>query len=205
MNMESVYEQVSNTLLDMPLRQFNQSLMLSAQAGKIISLKFLLNSSLNKYTQNYDCSNLANKKVLDEARRQLEEYFQGHRSCFELPIFLQGTAFQKLTWETLKSIPYGKTATYTDIAQQVSKYSSSVQYNSKKQNRSSCKAFSPNAYRAVGYANSINPLPIILPCHRVTAKSNLGGYQAGIEVKKYLLALEAKIATSLTLVPSASF
>jgi methylated-DNA-[protein]-cysteine S-methyltransferase len=104
------------------------------------------------------------------ARRQLDEYFAGRRQKFNLAIAPQGTQFQQLVWQELIRIPYGKTASYGEIARRVGR---------------------PKASRAVGMANHHNPLPIIIPCHRVIgADGSLTGFGGGLDVKKFLLDLE---------------
>jgi O-6-methylguanine DNA methyltransferase len=109
--------------------------------------------------------------VLYSATLELSEYFQGNLKMFQVPLDLRGTAFQKRVWETLLRIPYGETRSYADIAKAVG---------------------SPRAVRAVGGANAANPVPIIVPCHRVIASDgSLGGYGAGLDCKRHLLALEA--------------
>ena len=108
--------------------------------------------------------------ILKRAARQLEEYFSGARTRFDLPTEQKGTEFQKRVWATLKKIPYGKTLSYSDVAKRVG---------------------SPRAVRAVGTANGKNRIPILIPCHRVIAASGqLAGYTGGISLKKTLLALE---------------
>lgn len=102
---------------------------------------------------------------------QLDEYFAGKRKRFTCKLDLsQGTEFQRRVWETLKTIPYGETRSYADIASSI--------HNDK-------------AVRAVGSANGKNPIPIIVPCHRVINKSGgLGGYTGGLDKKRFLLELE---------------
>jgi methylated-DNA-[protein]-cysteine S-methyltransferase len=108
--------------------------------------------------------------VLIQAENQLKEYFSGKRKKFELKLDWHGTDFQKKVWKALLSIPYGKTASYADIAKKVG---------------------TPKAVRAVGSANAKNPVCIIAPCHRViTSSGALGGYSGGLENKKLLLDLE---------------
>lgn len=108
--------------------------------------------------------------LLDSAALQLEEYADGKRHEFELPIILEGTPFQMDVWSALRAIPYGQTATYKQIAQQLG---------------------NPAACRAVGMANNKNPLAIIVPCHRVVgADGSLTGYAGGIELKRRLLDIE---------------
>ena len=111
-------------------------------------------------------------KILADAVFQLEEYFKGQRKNFDLPLDAKGTAFQKQVWNQLSQIPYGRTCSYKQIAQQIK---------------------NDKAIRAVGSANGKNPLFIIVPCHRVIASDGtLGGYAGGIEVKMKLLDLEKK-------------
>ena len=110
-------------------------------------------------------SELSDKTVL-----QLEEYFDGRRKEFEIPLKLIGTEFQKKVWNELLKIPYGETVSYKDIA---------------------IKIGNPKACRAVGMANHNNPILIIVPCHRVINENNkLGGYALGLDLKRKLLELE---------------
>jgi methylated-DNA-[protein]-cysteine S-methyltransferase len=105
------------------------------------------------------------------ARKQLHEYFTGKRSYFSIPLVMVGTAFQKKAWEQLLTIPYGETISYGEQAKRLG--------DSKKA-------------RAVGVANSKNPISIIVPCHRVIAKNgDLTGFAGGLENKKFLIELEA--------------
>lgn len=108
--------------------------------------------------------------LLERAALELAEYFGGGRKTFTVPLSPAGTPFQRRVWEALRAIPYGSTATYGEIAEQVG---------------------SPRAFRAVGAANHCNPLPIFLPCHRVLGKNGaLTGYAGGLEAKRTLLDLE---------------
>lgn len=108
--------------------------------------------------------------VLEQAARELEEYFAGERRDFTVPLAAKGTAFQRLVWAELRKIPYGTTATYGDIAARIGK---------------------SGAAMAVGQANSRNPIPILIPCHRVIgANGKLVGYTGGMHIKKTLLAVE---------------
>ncbi|QQK78244.1 methylated-DNA--[protein]-cysteine S-methyltransferase [Salicibibacter cibarius] len=105
-----------------------------------------------------------------EATKQLQEYFHGERQAFNLPVDMQGTSFQKSVWEVLQRIPYGETQSYKQVAVAI---------------------HSPKAVRAIGSANNKNPLPIIVPCHRVIGSNGaIVGYGGGIEKKKKLLELE---------------
>ena len=116
--------------------------------------------------------------IIDLAIAQLDEYFAGKRFCFDLPLALHGTAFQEKVWQAVSEIPYGETASYADIAAAIER---------------------PRAVRAVGAANGANPIPLIIPCHRIIGKSgNLVGYGGGLELKRCLLDLEAKYTNSDT-------
>jgi methylated-DNA-[protein]-cysteine S-methyltransferase len=109
--------------------------------------------------------------LLDDAERQLTEYFAGTRTTFELPLASDGTEFQKKVWGELRRIPFGETASYGEVARRL--------------------GYEPVVSRAVGAANGANPIPIIVPCHRVIgADGTLTGYAGGLERKKVLLALE---------------
>ena len=104
------------------------------------------------------------------AVKELEEYFQGKRKEFTVLCVPEGTDFQKRVWEALTRIPYGETRTYKEIAVEIG---------------------NPGASRAVGMANNKNPVPIIIPCHRVIGSDGkLTGYAGGLEVKEFLLNLE---------------
>jgi methylated-DNA-[protein]-cysteine S-methyltransferase len=106
---------------------------------------------------------------------QLEQYFSGDRTEFELDIELDGTPFERRVWEEVRAIPYGETATYAEIARRVGR---------------------PGASRAVGRANGRNPIAVIVPCHRVIGSDgSLTGYAGGIELKRTLLDLERRAAS----------
>lgn len=108
--------------------------------------------------------------LLKKAAQELGEYFAGTRQRFDLPLSLQGTAFQQKVWKALQEIPYGAVCSYKDIARAIG-------------NEKAC--------RAVGGANNKNPIAIIIPCHRVIgARGDLVGFGGGLEIKKQLLALE---------------
>ena len=109
--------------------------------------------------------------VLDQAEQQLSEYFSGDRTEFDLPLASEGSEFQKKVWAELQRIPYGETATYGEIAQRL--------------------GYEPVISRAVGVANASNPLPIVVPCHRVIGSDGkLTGYAGGVARKHALLELE---------------
>jgi len=108
--------------------------------------------------------------VLERTRRQLEEYFTGQRQTFDLPLDPRGTEFQRRVWQRLTSIAYGDTTTYGALARELG---------------------DPGASRAVGLANGSNPIPIVIPCHRVIgADGSLTGFGGGLPVKAALLDLE---------------
>ncbi|HWV56852.1 MAG TPA: methylated-DNA--[protein]-cysteine S-methyltransferase, partial [Longimicrobiales bacterium] len=110
---------------------------------------------------------------LEHAAVQLREYFNGERTTFDLDLSLEGTPFQQKVWAALREIPYGETISYGDLAARLGR---------------------PGAARAVGNANGRNPVAIIVPCHRVIAAGGgLGGYSAGLERKRFLLDLEARV------------
>jgi methylated-DNA-[protein]-cysteine S-methyltransferase len=107
-----------------------------------------------------------------QAARQLREYFAGSRTDFDLPLSPQGTEFQRQVWRRLQEIPYGETISYGELARRIG---------------------NPKASRAVGAANGQNPIPIVIPCHRVIgANGKLTGFGGGLPTKEALLALEAR-------------
>ena len=143
-------------------------LALAAQDGALVRL----------YLPNAPTPRLMPHKtpLMEQAERQLTEYFRGERKRFDLPLMPEGTPFQKRVWQALEEIPYGQTCSYGDIARKID-----------------C----PNGFRAVGMANNRNPLPILIPCHRVIgSKGQLVGYTGGGEMKTYLLELEKKFDKS---------
>ena len=110
------------------------------------------------------------------AREQLVAYFAGRLRVFDLPLDEGGTPFQRQVWQALRAIPYGRACSYAELAAAVGR---------------------PRACRAVGNANGKNPLPIVTPCHRVIhADGGLGGYSAGLPIKRFLLELEGILAPS---------
>ena len=122
-----------------------------------------------------ECS--ADRQVTDPAlsacARQLGEYFAGERKSFDLPLAPCGTAFQNSVWDALRRIPYGELRSYRDIAEAI---------------------HNPRAVRAVGAANGRNPIPIVVPCHRVIGSDgSLTGFAGGLAVKQALLRLEGAI------------
>jgi methylated-DNA-[protein]-cysteine S-methyltransferase len=109
-------------------------------------------------------------EILEKTRRQLDEYLQGRRREFDIPVLMVGTDFQKSVWNALMKVPYGDTSTYLQLAKDVD---------------------NERAVRAVGNANAANPISIIVPCHRVIGSDGeLVGYGGGLSVKRRLLELE---------------
>ncbi len=109
-------------------------------------------------------------RVLAEARRQLDEYFAGKRRAFDLPLDPRGTSFQRAVWDELREVPFGQTVTYGELARRVGR---------------------PEAARGVGAAMAANPLPIVVPCHRVVGSSGgLTGFGGGLPRKRLLLEIE---------------
>ena len=108
--------------------------------------------------------------LLQRTVEQLNAYLAGRLRDFDLPLDLRGTPFQRAVWQAVAGVPYGQTATYGQIAAQIG---------------------SPGAARAVGAANGANPLPVVIPCHRILGSDGaLRGYGGGLHVKQYLLSLE---------------
>ncbi len=117
--------------------------------------------------------------LLLEAKEQILAYFAGKRQDFDLPLAPAGTKFQQSVWTALQKIPYGETRSYGQIAQAIG---------------------NPKASRAVGMANNKNPLPILIPCHRVIgADGRLVGYASGLEIKTFLLEREGVDSATRTL------
>jgi methylated-DNA-[protein]-cysteine S-methyltransferase len=117
---------------------------------------------------------IRNDRALADVVAQLRAYFDGDLREFTLPLAFHGTEFQERVWGRLRAIPYGETTTYGAIARDIG---------------------NPEAVRAVGAANGANPIPIVVPCHRVIGSNgSLTGFGGGIEVKRWLLAHEARIA-----------
>jgi methylated-DNA-[protein]-cysteine S-methyltransferase len=112
--------------------------------------------------------------VLAAAARQLDAYFDGELTSFDLPLTLDGSRFQRSVWAALQDIPYGETISYGELARRIGQ---------------------PSASRAVGLANGRNPVSIVVPCHRVIgADGSLTGYGGGMDRKRFLLALEQRVS-----------
>ena len=145
------------------------------RGGKLAQISFPVNAESFPFAveRTYGSAGSESLEAFAEVTKQLDEYFAGRRLIFRLPMDLdQGTPFQRRVWKALSDIPYGQTVSYKDIADTIGQ---------------------PSATRAVGGANGKNPIPIVIPCHRVVATGGaLGGYTPGLLAKKKLLGLEAE-------------
>lgn len=151
------------------------TLLLIGSDGVLEELHFPNTSRQVEVTDSWQC----NEEYFKQALQQLAEYFAGSRQQFDLTIAPKGTVFQKSVWWELQKIPFGKTASYGEIAKRIG--------NSK-------------ACRVVGLANARNPLPIIVPCHRVIGKDgSLTGFGGGLEIKQQLLDLETRPSAPMVL------
>ena len=140
-------------------------LCLESEHGKLVSIAFHADRT-KKDSEGSD-------PVLEAAASQLAEYFAGDRRDFDLPLAPAGTPFQQSVWRALEAIPFGELRSYRDIAEHIGK---------------------PSAVRAVGAANGRNPLPIVVPCHRVIGSDgSLTGFAGGLDTKRALLALEGSL------------
>jgi len=136
--------------------------------GFLTRAEFVEQNPKSKHFQTNGISN--SSTLLEDACRQLDEYFEGKRLKFDLALKPHGTNFQRSAWESLLRIPYGETRSYLQQAESI---------------------LNPKAIRAIGQANSRNPIPIIIPCHRVIGKNgSLTGYAGGLDRKTRLLAHE---------------
>jgi methylated-DNA-[protein]-cysteine S-methyltransferase len=117
------------------------------------------------------------RKPFEEVETQLDSYFASELQEFDLPLELAGTEFQKIVWKMLTKIPYGETWSYGELARHIGR---------------------PKASRAVGAANGLNPIPVIIPCHRVIGSDGkLTGFGGGIKTKEYLLNLENNVIAGI--------
>lgn len=141
-------------------------LLLASSAAGLLAIRFEEEAKALPPSAEWRCE----AEPFHEAIQQLREYFAGKRLVFDLPLAPQGTPFQLKVWQALQEIPYGETISYSELANRIG---------------------NPRAVRAVGAANGSNPIPIIIPCHRVIGSNGaLVGYGGGLPIKKKLLALE---------------
>ena len=139
-------------------------LLVAKENGAVVEIRF----------RPGDVDGLRDDDAVSDVAAQLHEYFRGERRAFDLSLTPRGTAFQQSVWSALQRIPYGEMRSYSGIAQEIGR---------------------PAAVRAVGAANGANPIPIVIPCHRVVGSNgSLTGFGGGIETKRWLLALESRVA-----------
>jgi len=135
---------------------------LTIEAGENGVRKITLGAQRERETTSNKC-----RKHLQQAKKEIEEYFSGLRTNFKFTVDLKGTSFQRKVWSVAKRIPYGKTISYKEIA---------------------CRLGDPKAARAVGAALRSNPVPIVIPCHRVVSSTgDLTGFVGGVEKKEWLI------------------
>ena len=151
------------------MNKYTGYIKVSAGIIKIIcSEEYVLSVSFSDIIKEND----KGSEVLDKALKQMNEYFSGERKKFDLPLYFEGTEFQKSVWNELRKIPYGTTVSYKDIAEGIK---------------------NEKAVRAVGNANNKNKIMIIVPCHRVIGKNGkLVGFAGGLDKKEFLLKHEKK-------------
>jgi len=143
------------------------SLLLAGSSDGLKLVSFAVGNRARRVNPEWRLDN----SVFVEVVHQLQSYFAGERKNFDLALILQGTDFQKRVWNALRKIPYGATISYKELAEMIG---------------------SPKAVRAVGAANGANPIPIIIPCHRVIGSDgSLTGFGGGLPLKKQLLELES--------------
>ncbi|MBT8146882.1 MAG: methylated-DNA--[protein]-cysteine S-methyltransferase [Gammaproteobacteria bacterium] len=156
--METVYYDY----LDSPIG----SLMLAGDGENLVELGFPDGKAARRHQPGW----VLDSEPFTECKRQLQRYFAGNLRDFDIPLAPRGTEFQLLVWDALRTIPYGETVSYGELARQIGR---------------------PAASRAVGAANGKNPIPVIIPCHRVIGSTgSLVGFGGGLPTKQQLLALE---------------
>lgn len=151
-------------------------LWLAASNRGLVRIEFGRAKSFDEFMALFHSENVIEKETapLQRAKSQLHDYFQGKAAAFDIPLDNQtGTPFQHSVWRLVAKIPFGKTQTYAQIAKELN---------------------NPGAARAVGAANGANPVPIVIPCHRVVqSDGTLGGYRGGLDAKDALLRLEGAL------------
>jgi O-6-methylguanine DNA methyltransferase len=161
------------------------TLRLAASPRGLCQIDFVTRAGRDQSQPGGSAQDLAARQArahLEAARRQLREYFDGRRSAFDLSLDLQGTAHQRRVWQVLQRIPFGQTLSYGAVARRLARLRPG-------QNRDFRGS---GAARAVGRACSTNPVPVVVPCHRVIGDDGaLRGYNAGVWRKRLLLKLEA--------------
>lgn len=156
--------QLSHTTIESPIGP----LFLAGEEGGLRYVSFAASRRAQKPQRGW----IEDRKPFAEVIRQLQAYFAGKLKEFDLPLLFDGTEFQVLVWKNLRKIPYGETLSYGELARRIGR---------------------ADAVRAVGAANGSNPIPIIVPCHRVIGSNgDLTGFGGGLPIKKKLLALESR-------------
>ncbi len=148
-------------------------LLLSTTEKGVKRIMLPSSNQVKRLTQEFkEYQLMENRKINENAARQLLQYFQRKRKQFSLPLDLEGTEFQKRVLKAVQEVPYGSTRSYKDIAERIG---------------------NPKAVRAVGNANRTNPLPILIPCHRIIGSDgSLTGFGGGIDLKRKLLEFEKR-------------
>ncbi len=147
---------------------------IAADANNLLVVTFA-DTNWERIKKNYSDIQYKKNRIITKTEKQLLEYFAKERTEFTLPIAFSGTEFQVKTWQALLTIPYGETRSYSDQAAIIG---------------------NPKAVRAVGRTNGLNPIGIVVPCHRVIGKSGkLTGYAGGLDIKEFLLRLEGHFNT----------
>ncbi len=161
---------IETAVIDSPIGD----LLISADAAGLREIRFETTIPEERRTDRSRRDRTARSGLLAETSRQLAGYFKGELKEFDLPLSPDGTDFQRRVWEALRAIPYGETISYGELARRIG---------------------SPKACRAVGAANGRNPLPIVVPCHRVIGgDGTLTGFGGGLPIKQHLLDHERRFA-----------
>ncbi len=163
---------LGHDLIEMPVGHGydNRMLLAVADEGSLRELTFFRDPAAARQAVPEGAAHRPELAPLPEVRRQVADYFAGRLRSFDLPLAPRGTEFERRVWEALMDIPYGETRSYAEIARVIGR---------------------PDACRAVGRANGRNPIPIVIPCHRVIGSDgSLTGYGGGLDLKRFLLGLE---------------
>lgn len=160
----------AHTVIESPIGP----LTLIAQDGRLAGVLMEMTRYTPEEQNRGEVVGPGDEPVLDAAAAQLDAYFAGELTEFDLPLTMNGTGFQRTVWAGLQAIPYGQTISYGELARRIGQ---------------------PSAFRAVGLANGRNPVSIVVPCHRVIgADGSLTGYGGGMERKRFLLGLEQRVS-----------
>lgn len=177
MKLEVDLKEIENVVIELDIPLFQKLFVKMNQSGELVSIKFNQNhlEALHFHSLGFTDGGISTIKTL---QNQLIEYFQGQRTSFCIPYKIRGTDFQRVVWQELVQIPYGEKISYLNFTKNI--------------------GLNHHYVRAVAQAIKANPLPVIIPCHRVIGNDGkLKGYVGGIKQKEYLLQLEAKFAKGL--------